>query len=382
MRFSSFLDFLLPASQLAISSSDPLQPLTISAPGINATFIGYGATLTHLFVNDREGLPRDVAVGYDTPAEYVRDTETKHTYFGAVVGRYANRIKNGTFVIDGKKYQVPTNEHGGQNTLHGGTIGWDARGWTVSEYTPTSVTFSLHDADGYQGFPGAVLNHITYTVASDPPRLTSRIVSVSLDQPTPIMPTTHFYWNLGAFTSPTVLNDTLHLPYSDRIIGIDGIQIPTGEVISLKPTSGAPHPLDFTSPKQVHLGALTNGCGDGCVGIDNAFILDRPGVDQAGKDLPMLRWSSPDTGIQMTMRTNQGCTQVYSCVFQDGSIPTKSTQRAAGQETIDKYGCLVIEPQEWIDGINHPEWAQLHRQVFGPETGPLVNWAEYTFDTV
>jgi aldose 1-epimerase len=89
MRFSSFLDFLLPASQLAISSSDPLQPLTISAPGINATFIGYGATLTHLFVNDREGLPRDVAVGYDTPAEYVRDTETKHTYFGAVVG-YVN----------------------------------------------------------------------------------------------------------------------------------------------------------------------------------------------------------------------------------------------------------------------------------------------------
>jgi hypothetical protein len=86
MRFSSFLDFLLPVSQLAIYASDPLQPLTISAPGINATFIGYGATLTHLFVNDRDGQPRDVAVGYDTPAEYVRDTETKHTYFGAVVG--------------------------------------------------------------------------------------------------------------------------------------------------------------------------------------------------------------------------------------------------------------------------------------------------------
>jgi aldose 1-epimerase len=86
MRFSSFLDFLLPAAQLVTQKDDPLQPLTICAPGINATFIGYGATLTHLFVNDRVGVPRDVAVGYDTPGEYVRDTETSHTYFGAIVG--------------------------------------------------------------------------------------------------------------------------------------------------------------------------------------------------------------------------------------------------------------------------------------------------------
>jgi aldose 1-epimerase len=194
------------------------------------------------------------------------------------------------------------------------------------------------------------------------------------------MPSTHIYWNLGAFTTPTVLNDTLHLPHANRIIGIDGIQIPTGELISVK--SPAASVLDFTSPKQVHLGALNNNCGDGCIGLDNAFILDRPGIDQPSTDLPMLRWSSPDTGIRMSMRTNQGCTQVYSCVFQDGSIPTKSTQRSAGVVKVEKYGCLVIEPQEWIDGINHPEWGQLQRQMFGPETGPLVNWAEYTFDTV
>ncbi|GFZ51435.1 hypothetical protein JCM24511_09197 [Saitozyma sp. JCM 24511] len=375
----------LVAPAIADGGDDPLTPHSIYAYGINATFIGYGARLTSLYVHDRDNTPRDVVVGYDDPAQYVKDTATNHTYFGAIVGRYANRIKNGTFTIDGQSYQIPENENGGHDTLHGGTVGYDARNWTVTQSDTSSVTFGLYDPDGDQGFPGAVMNYVTYTLSASPTRLTARIVSISLEQATPIMPSTHIYWNLGAFSTPTVLNDTLSMPYAERIIDIDSIEVPTGGLASVKYPSQSPSlPLNFTAPKQIWEGALSSQqCGYGCTGIDNAFILDRPvwsGPDSA--DLTMLQMSSPSTGIRMTMRTNGQSLQIYSCVGQNGTIPIKASQMGSGVQSVEKYGCLVIEPQQWIDGINHPEWGQLGRQIFSPATGPNDNWAEYTFDTV
>jgi aldose 1-epimerase len=118
---------LLVASQILAyaCAQSPFQKYTISAPGINASFIPYGARLTNLFVNDKYGNPQDVVLGYDSGSQYLTDTETVHTYFGAVVGRYANRIKNGTFTVHGVTSHIPENEHNGADTLHGGTVGYD-----------------------------------------------------------------------------------------------------------------------------------------------------------------------------------------------------------------------------------------------------------------
>lgn len=138
------------------------------------------------------------------------------------------------------------------------------------------------------------MTYATYTVSS-PPRLTARLVSIALDSYTPIMLSTHVYWNLGAFQSADILNDTLQLPYADRIIDIDGIEVPTGGISSVKyPLTSPSVPLNFTAPKTIGEAALHSmQCGTGCTGVDNAFILDRPyGSGQDSMDDPQLIWTS------------------------------------------------------------------------------------------
>lgn len=124
---SSFLALSALTLGALAQNSSVFTKYTISAPGINASFIPYGARLTNLFVLDKNGNPQDVVLGYDSGTTYLNDTETDHTYFGAVVGRYANRIKNGTFTVQGVTSHIPENEHGGEDTLHGGNVGYDQR---------------------------------------------------------------------------------------------------------------------------------------------------------------------------------------------------------------------------------------------------------------
>ena len=196
------------------------------------------------------------------------------------------------------------------------------------------------------------MNYVTFTV-STPPRLTSRIVSIALDQQTPIMLANHIYWNLGAFQTATILNDTLQLPYSERIIVIDTLEVPTGALESVKyPLQFPSVPLNFTAPKRIGDGALySQQCGLGCTGIDNAFIIDRNFDDgPESRSDPDLIWTSADTGITLTVRTNQQSLELYSCNGQNGTIPNKAAQQGYGITTVDKYGCLVIETQQWIDG--------------------------------
>lgn len=374
---------------ISAQSSSPLQKYTIAAPGINATFIPYGARLTNLFVNDKNGNPQDVVLGYDDPAQYINDTNTVHTYYGPIVGRYANRIKNGTFTIGGSTSHIPTNEHNGSDTLHGGTIGYDQRNWTVVSSNASSITFSLLDP-GYEGFPGTIITYATYTVSSSSsgPSWTSRLVSIPLDEPTPIMLANHVYWNLGAFVDAagsTVLNDTLHMPYSARYIPFDGIEVPTGALGAVAGTY-----LDFTTPKPIgrDISQAVNGCGTGCVGYDHAFILDRPRhAGPEATDISVLSLASGSTGIRMDVFTNQRSLQIYTCDNLKGTIPVKGSQRhggggggqGSGTAYVPRYGCVVIETQQWIDGVNHPEWGQGQYQIYGVETGPAVVWARYEF---
>ncbi|KAF2720893.1 aldose 1-epimerase [Polychaeton citri CBS 116435] len=361
-------------------TGDPFKKYELQANNIKASFIPYGARLTNLLVPDKYGDLQDVAVGYDDGKQYLNDTLTSHTYFGAVVGRYANRIKNGTFEIDGQTYDIPKNEHNGTNPLHGGFIGYDQRNWTVASYTGNSITFTLYD-EAYQGFPGDVLNIATYTLGDDA-SWTSRMVSIPLNEATPIMLANHVYWNLGAFVNKeaiTVLNDTLHMPYADRYVKVDGILIPTGEI---GVTSGTC--LDFTSPKAIgqDIEESTSGSEANCTGYDNAFILDRPrysALDDPG--LEVLQLHSSATGIQLSLETNQQGLQIYSCIGQNGTVPVKeSQQHQSGNTTyVEKYGCIVIETQDWIDGINNPQWGREQWQIFSPTSEPAINYAKYTF---
>ena len=226
-------------AQATSTSSSPFALYTITADNITAVFTPYGARVQSVQVPDRTGAVQDVVVGYDNGTRYLQDTETNHTYFGAVVGRFANRIKNGTFTLDGQTYHIPENDHGGIDTLHGGKIGYDQRNWTVVVANASSITFSLLDPAGFQGFPGTVFTTATFSVSSSPsgpqgqlrPRLTSQLVSTALDAATPIMLANHIYWNLNAFKQATILNDTsLFLPYADRYIEIDNIEVPTGQI--------------------------------------------------------------------------------------------------------------------------------------------------------
>ncbi|KAI9811764.1 MAG: hypothetical protein M1827_005309 [Pycnora praestabilis] len=362
------------------SSANPFQKYTISAPGISASFIPYGARLTNLLVNDKSGNPQDVVLGYDDGTSYLYDTEGPHTYFGAVVGRYANRIKNGTFTINGITSNIPENENAGHDTLHGGTVGYDQRNWTIAAQNTSSVTFMLMDT-AFEGFPGTVVSYATYSVSAGP-TWTSRLVSIPLDQPTPIMLSNHVYWNLDAFTdpsNPTVLNNTLYMPYSDRYIEIDNIEVPNGSIGVVDGTF-----LDFTHPeKQIGQDILSavNNCGFNCTGYDNAFIIDRPRYSAPeATDLTVLTMASNVTGIRLDVTTNQQSLQIYSCNGENGTIPVKASQQHGnGTTTVEKYGCIVIETQQWIDGINNPQWGQQEYQIYSVDTEPAVVYAQFDF---
>lgn len=165
----------------------------ISGPGIRAQFIAYGASISNLFINDTSGLERDVVTGWDNASYY--EVDRQHPHFGGVPGRYANRIKNSTFTIDGTKYEIVGNENitpenpKGLDTLHGGPDGWDWRNWTVVAHTSNSITFSLVDEDGHEGFPGEVVSYVTYTLGNMTWDI--RMVALATTKVTPIMLSSH-----------------------------------------------------------------------------------------------------------------------------------------------------------------------------------------------
>lgn len=244
----------------------------IHSSAISAAFIPYGASISDLLIKDKNGVTRDLVAGYENATYY--EIDEQHPHYGSVPGRYANRIKNSTFEIDGETYDVlpndnPTEEHpDGVNTLHGGPNGWDFRNFTVEAHTESSITFSIVDPDGEQGFPGEVHSLVTYTLVGNTWEIS--MVAVPTTKATPIMLSSHTYWNLDGFANDQVfhaLNHTLHMPYSDKRVGVDSILIPTGEI--LENDEGSVN--DFWSePKQ--LGGsfddpeIEGNCGVGCSG--------------------------------------------------------------------------------------------------------------------
>lgn len=362
----------------------------ISGIGIRANFVPYGAAISNLFINDTNGIERDIVGGFDNASYYSIDKQ--HPHFGAVPGRYANRIKNSSFVIDGKTYHVLPNENptaanpAGVDTLHGGPDGWDWRNFTVVAHTSNSITFSITDPDGDQGFPGEVISYITYTLGNH--TWDFKMVALATTKPTPIMLSSHTYWNLDGWQNnetALVLNHSLHLPYAGQRVGVDPILIPTGDILAnpqyaVNDFWSAPKQIgaNFTSPD------LLGNCGENCTGYDTCYLTNR---DQNGpfdwRDKPVATLRSGWSGIQVDVYTDQEAFQVYSCGGQNGTMALKKTQGLFNDtdrpRTIQQYGCVVMEVEDWIDGINNPSWGRGSRQIFEPGGSPLVLQASYKF---
>ncbi|KAK5687403.1 hypothetical protein LTS10_001541 [Elasticomyces elasticus] len=337
----------------------------ISSEGIVGHFIPYGASISNLFVQDVHGKVRDIVLGFDNATYYSKSK--LHPHLNGIPGRYANRIKNSTFEIDGLKYHTDPNDNNKNDTLHGGSKGWDYRNWTVEAHTTDSITFSLIDPDGSEGmgFPGKVIAYVTYTLT--PYQWHLRMTALSLTKKTPIMLSSHTYWNLDGFQNPTTplaLNHSLFMPSAGLRVETDSIGIPTGNLLANK--RGGVNDW-WSTPKQ--LGA----------NITSTDLLGPYNWRQA----PVATLASPFSGIQVDVFTDQDAFQVYSCNNMNGTLALKKTQgffnNASHPRVVNKYGCVVMEVEDWIDGTNHPEWGRRGRQIFGPGDDAYVLEATYKF---
>jgi len=244
----------------------------IHSEGLSASFITYGASISNLLINDQYGIQRDIVGGFDNASYYGIDRQ--HPHFGGVPGRYANRIKNSTFEIDGVAYHITPNENPtaaspkGADTLHGGLDGWDWRNFTVVSHTNSSITFSIVDPDGKEGFPGEVVSYITYTLEGM--EWNFKMVAIATTKKTPIMLSSHTYWNLDGFANNetnTIFNHTFYMPYGGQRVDVDNILIPTGNILANQPGSvndfwSKPKPIGQDFGKS----DLDGNCGFNCTG--------------------------------------------------------------------------------------------------------------------
>ena len=305
--------------------------------GVTATVIAYGASLQGLTLPDRSGRPVDIALGYASLQEYL----AKPQFFGATAGRYANRIAQGRFTLDGHPYQLPLND--GANSLHGGAQGFDKRLWEVVGVVsgPTaSATLRLVSADGDQGYPGRLTVEATYSL-SETNVLTIAYVART-EAPTIVNLTNHTYWNLaGEGSEGGALDTRLTLPAA-TFLPVDAGLIPTGERRPVKGTA-----FDFTAPRAI--GERVREIDDEQIrlgrGYDHNFI-----VGDAPTPAPhlMARASDPASGRGFELWSNQPGLQVYSGNFLDATSHGKSG-RAYRQGD-----AFVLEPQLFPDTPNQP----------------------------
>ncbi len=270
-----------------------------NADGMTARVADLGATLVSLELKDADGVVRDVVLGYDTPQEYVDNT----CYFGAVIGRSANRIDKGRFVLGGRMYQLAVNDN--ENNLHSGPDGYDIRRWEVVQQDGSSITFALDSPDGDQGFPGDFHVEIQYTL-TDEDELILHYTGIS-GADTVANLTNHSYFNLAGHESGPILDQTLMLAADAYTPVIDSQAIPTGEIAPVKGT-----PMDFTAAKPIgrDIGADFEQLRFG-QGYDHNFALR----GEAGTKRKMAEAFCEKTGIRMEAFTDCPGVQFYAGNF-------------------------------------------------------------------
>jgi aldose 1-epimerase len=304
---------------------------------LQVAVLTYGATLAEVVAPDRDGRPADVTLGFPDLAGYLGP----QAYLGAVVGRFANRIRAGRFALNGRDYQLARN-HRGQH-LHGGERGFDKRVW-AAERVDGGVRLALSSPDGEEGYPGRVDVTVTYTLADGALRLdytaTNAEPEGGLD--TIVNLTNHAYFHLGGHAAGSVGDHLVTIP-ADRYVRVDGDLIPTGELV---PVDGTP--LDLRTARPVSAGwdadfDQITGAG----GYDQSWLLD--GVEP-GRPVPAARISDPGSGRVMEVSTDQPAVHFYS-----GNMMEPMPGGKDGR-TYDWRQGFCVETQHLPDSPNRPEF--------------------------
>jgi len=319
-----------PFGKLPDNSEVTLFTLT-NKNGVSASVMNYGATLVALEAPDRRGQLIDILLGFDTLDGYVRHNSP---YFGAIVGRCANRIAHGRFRLDGKEYRLATNN--GPHHLHGGSKGFDKACWHA-ETSPggsPSVKFTHLSPDGDEGYPGNLAVTVVYTLTDD--NALTIDYTATTDQVTPINLSNHAYFNLAG--PGTILGHEL-LTTSKRYVPVNDSFIPTGELKSVAGT-----PMDFTASTPIgqRIDQVTGDPG----GYDHTFVLEH----EAGNHTLAARVFEPQSGRVLEVHTTEPGVQFYTGNFLDGSVVGKNGR------VYHKHTGFCLETQHFPDSVNQPSF--------------------------
>ena len=308
----------------------PVTEYTLTnSSGMQASILNYGGTITKLMVPDRNGKMGDVVLGFETFGGYM---QKKDPYIGALVGRYANRIANAKFTMDGKTYKLAPNNFG--NSLHGGNVGFDKVIWNTEKIGDSSLKLTYQSKDGEEGYPGNLNIQVIYILGAD--NSLKIDYTATTDQATPVNLTNHSYFNLSAGKDSTVLDHVLKLD-ADKYTPVNDQLIPTGQIANVKGT-----PLDFTTPK-----AIGKDIGSVKGGFDHNWILNKRGTELQ----EAATVYDPGSGRYMEVLTTQPGIQFYSGNFLNGDLQLTKE----GQIYIPHSG-LCLETQHYPDSPNEPSF--------------------------
>lgn len=304
--------------------------------GMEVCLTNFGGRIVSVMVPDRKGELKDVVLGFDSIQDYIKYP----TDFGASIGRYANRIKDGRITIDGRTIQLPRNNYG--HCLHGGMKGWQYKVYDARCIDPSTVIMTLHSPDGDENFPGNVTATVTFRLEDD--NSIHIAYEAVTDKKTIINMTNHSYFNLSGDASRSILEDILYLN-ADAFTPVDSTFMTTGEI---RPVAGTP--IDFTTPKEIAADLdISDEQVKNANGYDHNWVLNTEG------DTTRLaaRLMSPASGITLEVYTDEPGIQVYSGNFLDGSVKGKKgiayRQRAA----------VCLETQHYPDSPNKPHWPRV-----------------------
>lgn len=300
-----------------------------NANGMQAGIINYGGTITKLTAPDKNGKFGDVVLGFDSLSGFL---QKGNPFFGALIGRYGNRIAKGKFTLDGQSYTLAGNDHG--NSLHGGNKGFDKVVWTAEKQTDSSLKLTYHSKDGEEGYPGNLNVTVIYTLTAD--NALKIDYTATTDKATPVNLTNHAYYNLSASTDSTILDHELQIS-ADKYTPVNDQLIPTGQIADVKGT-----PMDFTTSKPIGRDiAQVKG------GFDHNWVLNKNG-NTLEKIATLYH---PQTGRVMEVYTTEPGIQFYSGNFLDGTLTNTK-----GNAKYVKHAALCLETQHFPDGPNQPNF--------------------------
>ena len=302
--------------------------------GAQVSILNYGGIVQSLRVPDKNGKLGDVVLGFDSLARYEKDSP----YFGALIGRYGNRIAGGKFTLDGKEYKLFVNN--GPNSLHGGKVGFDKKVWTVKPLNvKQGVGLDLHyvSKDGEEGYPGQLSVHVVYTWTNND---ALKIVYMAVtNKDTVFNPTNHSYFNLAGAGNGTVL-DTRLMVNANQYTPVDKTQIPMQAGV---PVAGTPFDFRRSTPIGARIDQKNAQLATG-QGYDHNFVINGSGLRQA------VQAYSPRSGRVLTMYTDQPGVQIYTSNFLDGKLKGK------GGKVYAHRGAFALEAQHFPDSPNHPSF--------------------------